>query len=55
MYMNAEVDVKSDLVDALPEETIVNFEGKDYVFAQKDNLNFNFIEVKTGNKENGFI
>lgn len=55
MYMNAEVEVRSSFSQALPEESIVNFEAKDYVFVQTGKLEFKMIPVTTGEKENGFI
>ncbi|MBS1783109.1 MAG: efflux RND transporter periplasmic adaptor subunit [Bacteroidetes bacterium] len=55
MYMNAEIETHSALSQALPEESIVNFEGKDYVFERKDTLQFVMLSVLTGLKENGYI
>lgn len=54
MYMNAEVEI--DLTNALTTatEAIVSFEGKDFVFIQKDKLTFQLIEVLKGSTENGF-
>ncbi len=54
MYMNAEIEVKSDSVFALPSDAIVNYENKQYVFISKGNNQFEIREVKTGNSENGF-
>lgn len=54
MYMNAEIEVKSNTVNAIPEEAIVNFEGKDYVFINKAGKQFEMLEVETGVKENTF-
>lgn len=55
MYMNAEVEVHSASVNALPEASIVNFEGKNYVFVQNDKLNFLMTPIELGDKENGFV
>lgn len=55
MYMNADIDIKSNNVLALPKESIVNFEGKEYVFVIVGENQFQMTEVKTGNSENGFI
>lgn len=55
MYMNADIEVKSNHVLTLPEESVVNFEGKEYVFVTEKNKEYILTEVKTGNKENGFI
>ena len=55
MYMNADIEVKSNHVLTLPEDAIVNFEGKEYVFINDKGKEYNLTEVKTGSKENGFI
>ena len=55
MYMNGELQIQSASVNALPEESIVNFEGGSYVFVQKSKNLFEMREVKIGNRENGFI
>lgn len=55
MYMNAEIEVKNHEAYTLPEEAIVNFEGKDYVFITDDKKQFTIKEVQLGVKENGFI
>lgn len=54
MYMNATVELKREAVPTLPQEAIVTFEGKDYVFVQLDDYKFEMTAVKTGNAENGF-
>lgn len=54
MYMNAEIEIKSDSVFALPSDAIVSYENKQYVFISKSNNQFEITEVKTGNSENGF-
>jgi membrane fusion protein, heavy metal efflux system len=55
MYMNAEVEVATNASNTLPEESIVSFEGKDYVFIEIKHQQYEIIEVTTGTKENGFI
>ena len=55
MYMNAEIEIQRNTNFTLPEEAIVNFEGKNYIFIAKDANNFLMNEVETGNQENGFI
>jgi cobalt-zinc-cadmium efflux system membrane fusion protein len=55
MYMNADVQVFAKTSNTLPEESIVSFEGKDYVFIQTDKLQFKMTEVTTNVKENGFV
>ena len=54
MFMNADVEVKNKEVNALPDEAIVRFENKQYVFIAKGKNQFEMLEIKTGNAENGF-
>lgn len=54
-YMNAEIEIGASSSYALPEESVVNFEGKDYVFVQTGTQQFKMIPVTTGEKESGFI
>lgn len=55
MYMNAEIEVKSNDALTLPEDAIVTYEGKEYVFVAVDKTHFKITEVTTGTSENGFI
>jgi len=55
MYMNAEIEVKSNDALTLPKDAVVNFEGKEYIFVVVNKNQFQMTEVKTGNSENGFI
>lgn len=55
MYMNAEIEIKSNGALTLPEEAVVNFEGKEYVFVVLDKTNFQLTEVSTGTNENGIV
>jgi cobalt-zinc-cadmium efflux system membrane fusion protein len=54
MYMNAEVALKNNLQNVLPDEAIVNFEGKEYLFENTGKNKFEMIEIETGITENGF-
>lgn len=54
MYMNAEIDVQNNFTQALPEESIVAFGEKNYVFIDKGNNIFEMREVEIGETENGF-
>jgi cobalt-zinc-cadmium efflux system membrane fusion protein len=54
MYMNADLEVKSNDALVLPDDAIVRFENKEYVFLVKDNNTFEMTEVKIGDSENGF-
>jgi cobalt-zinc-cadmium efflux system membrane fusion protein len=51
MYMNAEIETKSDKTLALPENAIVNYEGKQYIFTEVGKSQFEMIEVIPGLKE----
>lgn len=55
MYMNADVEVKTNNTFSISEDAIVNFEGLDYVFVAKDKHQFQMVKVEVGSKENGFI
>ena len=54
MYMNAEIEVKNNRVFALPEESVVNFEGKDFLFVSNGKNEFQMVEVTVGENEKGF-
>jgi len=54
MYMNAEIEVKSQLSNVLPSDAIVSYENKNYVFVATANKQFEMKEVTAGNAENGF-
>lgn len=61
MYVKATIESGSKKVSALPEESIVNFQDKNYIFipvkegAEKNsNYSFRMIEIETGTTENGF-
>ncbi len=52
--MNADIEVKSNNVKALPEDAIVRFENKQYVFIAKGKNEFEMVQITAGNTENGF-
>lgn len=54
MFMNAEIEVRSNLVYALPTDAIVSFENRQYVFIVKSGNEYEMLEVKTGDSENGY-
>jgi len=54
MYMNAEVQVETDKIDALPNDAFVNYENKDYVFVSSGKNTFKILEVIKGKTEQGF-
>ena len=55
MYMNAEIELKSNLQNSLPDDAIVGFEGKKYFFEKISGNRFEMTETQTGESENGFI
>ena len=54
MYMNADIIVESQLANTLPEDAIVSFENKQYVFTEKDKKSYQMLEVNTKNTKDGF-
>lgn len=53
MYMNAEVEVATNNAFVIPNDGLVRFEGKQYVFTQTENKKYIMQEVITQNTENG--
>ncbi|HWY10204.1 MAG TPA: efflux RND transporter periplasmic adaptor subunit [Bacteroidia bacterium] len=54
MYMNAEIEVSTNNAFVIPNDGLVRFEGKQYVFTQTDSKKYQMQEVTTQNTENGF-
>ncbi len=54
-YMNAEIKLRSQQSPALPEESIIVYEGANYVFVQKSTDKFLMTAIEAGTKENGFV
>ena len=54
MYMNANIEVKGVKAISLPDDAIVNFESKDYVFVSTGKNKYELTIVKTGVEENGY-
>lgn len=54
MYMNAELTLKNKMRNVLPEEAVVRFEGKEYIFEDLGDNEFQMIEVQIGESEKGF-
>lgn len=52
--MNAIIELSGGNATVLPDEAIVRFENKNYVFIEKGNRQFEMKEVQIGNAENGF-
>jgi cobalt-zinc-cadmium efflux system membrane fusion protein len=55
MYMNADISVSHSNVLCLPEESIVNFEGKQYIFLKEQNDSYTIKEIQTGMKDKSYV
>jgi cobalt-zinc-cadmium efflux system membrane fusion protein len=54
MFMNAEIEVQSSMAFVIPDDAIVLFEGKQFVFTESTKNKFEMQEVNTASNENGF-
>jgi cobalt-zinc-cadmium efflux system membrane fusion protein len=65
MYLSAYVETGGALVTALPDEAIIDYNGKKYIFiadeeerrqgkASDGSQNFTMLEIQTSNRELGF-
>ena len=55
LYYNVELELESSSSNVLPEESVVEFEGKNYVFYQESKLKFTLIPVVIGSSSHGFV
>lgn len=55
MFLNGSFDLPAAPTSTLPEESIVRFEGKNYLFMAKDDHHFEMKEVQIGTKQTGLI
>ena len=55
MYINASLYISANKVKALPEEAIVRYENKDYIFLQSGKNIFESIPIKTGKREGNWV
>lgn len=55
MYMNAEIEVPNKKSMALPNESVLSFEIKEYVFKKINKNKFEMVEVQTGTSGNGWV
>jgi cobalt-zinc-cadmium efflux system membrane fusion protein len=53
-FMNAEIALKTSMALVLPEDAVVSYEGKEYIFVPKGTGKFEMTEIKMGETENGF-
>ncbi|AKQ45561.1 hypothetical protein TH63_07720 [Rufibacter radiotolerans] len=54
MFMTAEIELQSHEAYTLPEDAIVRFGNKQFVFTVRDTGVFEMVEAQTGNSEHGF-
>lgn len=54
MYMNAEIQLENQRGDVLPNDAIVNFENKDYVFIEEKEGQYRMTSITKGQSENGW-
>lgn len=54
MYMNAEIELAENIANTLPENAIVRYNNKHYVFVVLDKNKFEMTEVRLGKSENGY-
>ncbi|HAK29315.1 MULTISPECIES: efflux RND transporter periplasmic adaptor subunit [Sphingobacterium] len=55
VYMNAEIQTTATLGHALPEESIVDFEGKNYVFISEGNSSYRLAEIAVEEPQKGLV
>jgi cobalt-zinc-cadmium efflux system membrane fusion protein len=55
MFLNGSFDLAATASKVLPEESVVRFESKEYVFIAKDSSHFEMVEVQTGTRQAGFV
>lgn len=51
LYMNAEINLNNSQTYVVPNDAIVHYEGKDFVFVQQNTHAFEMVEITTGVKE----
>jgi cobalt-zinc-cadmium efflux system membrane fusion protein len=55
MFLSGKIRSTPREVSALPETSVVNFEGKQYVFVEVGANTFFMTAVQTGARENGYL
>jgi cobalt-zinc-cadmium efflux system membrane fusion protein len=55
LYLNVDIEAQSLESWTVPEDAIILFEGKEYVFVEKETRTYEMIKVSTGQKENKHI
>ncbi|MBL7922284.1 MAG: efflux RND transporter periplasmic adaptor subunit [Bacteroidia bacterium] len=55
MFMNGEIEIKNDNAYVISENAVVTFEGKHFVFIERDKNTFEMCEVESGISEHGML
>jgi cobalt-zinc-cadmium efflux system membrane fusion protein len=55
LYLNVDIEAQSMESWTVPEDAIILFEGKEYVFVEKETRTYEMVKVSTGQKENKHI
>ncbi|MDP1843666.1 MAG: efflux RND transporter periplasmic adaptor subunit, partial [Sediminibacterium sp.] len=55
MFLNGSFNLSAKPSSVIPEESVVRFEGKEYVFVAKDAHQFEMVEVQTGTHQDGMV
>ncbi len=54
MFMNADIELSGSRAAVLPDDAVISYENKNYVFIEVGDKQFKMQEVQIGNAENGF-
>jgi cobalt-zinc-cadmium efflux system membrane fusion protein len=54
MYLKANIQTEANMVNTLPDEAVLSFEGEFFVFIQKATNEFKLVKVDAGRSVNGF-
>jgi len=54
-YFSAVIETESDAVTAVPVDAVVSFDGRHYLFFQQAEGDFGWVEVSTGEEQDGYV
>jgi cobalt-zinc-cadmium efflux system membrane fusion protein len=55
MYINATINLSNSVVKALPEDAVVRYENKEWIFIEQEKNKFESVTVITGKRNDGWI
>ena len=55
MFLSGSFDLSAKPTSVVPEEAVVRYEGKEYIFVAKDSQQYEMVEVQTGTRQNGLV